>query len=151
MKQPWPGPLTLDSEIGLWYLLDNPRWPRRRRLAPTPPKPGMLNPTESLDRERPILDDLNLSSITKDRRRNLSVRLRNIIETVAADLRNAQAKIQRLREEINRLKGKQGKPVVKPPTPPHGFIATYEALVNTRQVTAVHIPAHVVWRTVSAC
>ena len=34
-----------------------------------------------------------------------------------ADLRAAQAENQRLRNEINRLKGEQGQPTIKPNTP----------------------------------
>jgi hypothetical protein len=64
-----------------------------------------------------MLDDLDLSSIADDHMRELVVRLLNIIETVTADLRTAQAEIQRLRDEINRLKGEQGQPPTKPNTP----------------------------------
>jgi hypothetical protein len=44
----------------------------------------------------------------------------NLIEAVSADLRDAQAEIQRLRDENNRLKGEQGKPNIKgnKPKPP---------------------------------
>lgn len=63
-----------------------------------------------------MLDDLDLSSIADDRMRELVVRLLNIIETVTADLRVAQAENQRLRDEINRLKGEQGQPPIKPNT-----------------------------------
>lgn len=65
-----------------------------------------------------MLDDLDLSSITDERMRTLIVRLLNIIESQAADLRDAQAEVQRLRDEVNRLKGEQGKPDSKPPSPP---------------------------------
>lgn len=44
--------------------------------------------------------------------------LLNLIEKLSADLRTAQAEIQRLRDEINRLKGEQGKPTLKANTPP---------------------------------
>ncbi len=47
------------------------------------------------------------------------VRLLNIIADQATALREAQAEIQRLRDDINRLKGEQGKPDIKPPTPTH--------------------------------
>jgi len=61
-----------------------------------------------------MLDDLDLSSLADDRTRDLVLRLLNLIETVTADLRTAQAEIQRLRDENNRLKGEQGKPAIKP-------------------------------------
>jgi hypothetical protein len=64
-----------------------------------------------------MLDDLDLSSIADDRMRELVVRLLNIIETLTADLRAAQTENQRLRDEINRLKGEQGQPPIKPNTP----------------------------------
>jgi hypothetical protein len=64
------------------------------------------------------LDDLDLSSIADERTRTLIVRLLNLVEDLSADLRDAQAELQRLRDEVNRLKGEQGKPDIKPPTPP---------------------------------
>lgn len=42
------------------------------------------------------------------------VRLLNLIEKLSANLRDAQADIQRLRDENNRLKGEQGKPTINP-------------------------------------
>ena len=68
-----------------------------------------------------MLDALDLSHISDERTRDLVLRLLNLIETVTADLRAAQAEIQRLRDENNRLKGEQGKPGVTPnarPKPP---------------------------------
>lgn len=65
-----------------------------------------------------MLDDLDLSSITDERTRTLIVRLLNIIDKLSSDLRDAQAEIQRLRDENNRLKGEQGKPDIQPPPPP---------------------------------
>src|SRR5215211_5907175 len=64
-----------------------------------------------------MLDNLDLNSIPDERTRELIVRLLNLLETVTADLRAAQAENQRLRDEINRLKGEQGKPAIKPNTP----------------------------------
>src|SRR5437667_11415452 len=69
------------------------------------------------DENCPMLDDLDLSSIPDDRTRELIIRLLNIIETVTADLRAAQTENQRLRDEINRLKGEQGTPPTRPNTP----------------------------------
>src|SRR6516225_409097 len=64
-----------------------------------------------------MLEDLDLSSITEERARELVQRLLNVLEEVMADLRAAQAENQRLRDEINRLKGEQGAPAIKPNTP----------------------------------
>ena len=68
-----------------------------------------------------MLEDLDLSGLADERTRALVLRLLNLIETVTADLRAAQAETQRLRDELNRLKGEQGKPNTKPnarPKPP---------------------------------
>ncbi|MBI4674109.1 MAG: transposase [Chloroflexi bacterium] len=46
--------------------------------------------------------------------RQAIIHLLNLIEDLTADLREAQAESQRLRDENNRLKGEQGKPTVKP-------------------------------------
>ena len=46
--------------------------------------------------------------------RQALVHLLNLIEDLTADLRTAQAEMQRLRDENNRLKGEQGKPTIKP-------------------------------------
>jgi hypothetical protein len=61
-----------------------------------------------------MLDDLDLTGIPDDRTRALIVRLLNLIEDLTADLRAAQEEIQQQRDEINRLKGEQGKPDIKP-------------------------------------
>jgi hypothetical protein len=65
-----------------------------------------------------MLDDLDLAGIQDERARALIVRLLNLIEDLSADLRALQEENQRLRDEINRLKGEQAKPAVKPNTPP---------------------------------
>ena len=65
-----------------------------------------------------MLDEIDLSGIQEENARQLVVRLLNLIEALSADLRDAQAEIQRLRDEVNRLKGEQGKPKVKANTSP---------------------------------
>jgi hypothetical protein len=65
-----------------------------------------------------MLEDLDLHSIADDRARALVRQLLNLLEDVTADLRVAQAEIQRLRDELNRLKGEQGQPTIKANTPP---------------------------------
>ena len=64
-----------------------------------------------------MLEDLDLFSIADERARELVQRLLNLLEGVMADLRAAQAENQRLRDQINRLKGEQGAPAIKPNTP----------------------------------
>jgi len=64
-----------------------------------------------------MLADLDLHSIADEQARELVRRLLNLLEDVRTDLRAAQAEIQRLRNEINRLKGEQGQPTIKPNTP----------------------------------
>jgi hypothetical protein len=59
------------------------------------------------------LSPVDLSNIQDENARELIVRLMNLIEAVSTDLREAQAEIQRLRDENNRLKGEQGKPNIK--------------------------------------
>src|SRR6266850_5732954 len=71
-----------------------------------------------------MLEDLDLSSIADERARQLVQQLLNVLEDVMADLRAAQAENQRLRDEINRLKGEQGRPKVpsntsQPPSTDH--------------------------------
>ena len=64
-----------------------------------------------------MFDEIDLSNIQDENARQLIIRLMNVVEAVTTDLRNAQVEIQRLRDEINRLKGEQGKPKIKPNTP----------------------------------
>ncbi len=60
-----------------------------------------------------MLADLDLSGLPDERSRALVSGLLKLVETLAADLRAAQAENQGLRDELNRLKGEQGKPNVK--------------------------------------
>ena len=64
-----------------------------------------------------MFEDLDLSSLADERARQLVQQLLNALEDVMADLRTAQAENQRLRDEINRLKGEQGAPTIKASTP----------------------------------
>jgi cell division septum initiation protein DivIVA len=65
-----------------------------------------------------MLADLDPNSIADERARELVRQLLNLLEDVMADLRAAQAENQRLRDEINRLKGEQGRPTIKSKQPP---------------------------------
>jgi hypothetical protein len=61
-----------------------------------------------------MLEDLDLSGLPDERSRDLVLHLLNLLEDVTTDLRAAQSENQRLHDELNRLKGEQGKPHVKP-------------------------------------
>ena len=65
-----------------------------------------------------MLDDIDLTTIADERMRTVIVRLLNLVEDLSADNRALRAENQRLRDAINHLKGEQGKPDIKPPTPP---------------------------------
>ena len=60
-----------------------------------------------------MFDEIDLSRIQDVNARELVTRLMNLVEKLSADLRDAQIEIQRLRDEVNRLKGEQGKPKIK--------------------------------------
>jgi hypothetical protein len=64
-----------------------------------------------------MLEAIDLSGIRDEKARQLVVRLLNLIETMSTDLRDARDENQRLRDEVNRLKGEQGKPTFKANTP----------------------------------
>lgn len=60
-----------------------------------------------------MLEDLDLSGIHEENARKLVTILLNQIEELSASLRGARVENQQLRDEINRLKGEQGKPGIK--------------------------------------
>ena len=60
-----------------------------------------------------MLDEIDLDNIQEENARQLVMRLLNLIEELSVDLRAAQVENQRLRDEVNRLKGEQGKPNIK--------------------------------------
>ena len=60
-----------------------------------------------------MLEDLDLSGIHEETARKLVTILLNQIEELSAGLRSARVENQQLRDEINRLKGEQGKPGIK--------------------------------------
>jgi len=64
-----------------------------------------------------MLDNLDLNAIQDENARELIRQLLNLVEKLSADLRDAQIENQRLRDEVNRLKGEQGKPKIKGNTP----------------------------------
>ena len=64
------------------------------------------------------IPDVNLEAITDPAARQVIGQLLNIIETLHAEVVQLRAENQHLRDEINRLKGEQGTPDIKPPIPP---------------------------------
>src|SRR5437763_577575 len=90
-----------------------------------------------------MLDDLDLRGLPDQRTHDLVLGLLNLIETVTADLRVAQAEIQRLRDENNRLKGEQGKPDAKPnarPKPPADHSSEAERHLPTPHSKRAKLP-----------
>lgn len=73
---------------------------------------------------QPNLDDLltglDLTAVTDPEARQIIVVLLNVIEIQRTEIRQLKQDNQALRDEINRLKGEQGKPHI-PPGPPKGF------------------------------
>jgi Transposase IS66 family len=67
-----------------------------------------------------VLEDLDLSRIGAPYARECIVRLLNLVEKLAMEVRTLQEENQRLRDEIARLKGEKGKPDIKAnaPKPP---------------------------------
>jgi len=64
-----------------------------------------------------MLDNLDLNAIQDENTRELIRQLLNLVEKLSADLHDLQVENQRLRDEVNRLKGEQGKPRAKGNTP----------------------------------
>ena len=64
-----------------------------------------------------MLEDLELNTIQDENARELIRRLMNIVEKQAEEMREVKAENQRLRDEVNRLKGEQGKPKTRGNTP----------------------------------
>jgi hypothetical protein len=60
-----------------------------------------------------MIEGIDLSRIEDEQTRELIERMLNVIEQQATVIRDLQLKNQELRDEINRLKGEQGKPKIK--------------------------------------
>lgn len=60
-----------------------------------------------------MLEHIDLGKIIDEKTRELVKGLLNFIEQLSSRLREAQTENQRLRDEVNRLKGEQGKPEIK--------------------------------------
>lgn len=60
-----------------------------------------------------MFENIDLSAILEEKTRELVKGLLNFIEQLSRNLREARAEIQRLRDEVNCLKGEQGKPEIK--------------------------------------
>ena len=77
-----------------------------------------------------MIDGIDLSRIQDEQTRELIVRLLNLLEQQAAEIRDLRVKKQELRDEINRLKGEQGKPKIKGNK--GGPTATAKSLIGKR-------------------
>ena len=61
-----------------------------------------------------MLDDVDLSGIADPEARRILDLLRNVIEVQVGEIATLRAENQRLRDEVNRLKGEQGAPTILP-------------------------------------
>jgi hypothetical protein len=60
-----------------------------------------------------MVEDFDPQTIEDDRLRQVFTTLMNLVETLSAKVAEQAQEIQRLRDEINRLKGEQGKPNIR--------------------------------------
>jgi hypothetical protein len=60
-----------------------------------------------------MFEDIDLTTIQEENARELVKRLLNMIEQLSAEVREIRVENQRLRDEVNHLKGEQGKPNIK--------------------------------------
>jgi len=80
-----------------------------------------------------ILDELDLSAIQDEQAREGVIGLLNLVEEMSQTIQALQVENQGLKDEINRLKGEQGPPPIKPnpPTDPTNYSSEKER--KTRQ------------------
>ncbi len=72
-----------------------------------------------------MLEDFDLNRILDiEGARQAILRLLNLVEELAAENRHLREQVQQLRDEINRLKGEQGQPKIKPNKQPAGSATT---------------------------
>ena len=60
-----------------------------------------------------MFEDLDLNAIQEENTREVVKRLLNMIEQFSAEVRDLRIENQRWRDEVNHLKGEQGKPDIK--------------------------------------
>jgi len=65
-----------------------------------------------------IFDAIDLSAIQDEQAREGILLLLNLVEEQSQLIRTLQVENRRLKDEINRLKGEQGQPPIKPNVPP---------------------------------
>ncbi len=61
-----------------------------------------------------ILNSLDVESVEDEQLRPILVILLNHVEQLESKVKAQETEIQRLTDELNRIKGEQGKPEVKP-------------------------------------
>ena len=59
-----------------------------------------------------MLDTLDLNSIQDEHARQCILLLLNLVDELTQENRTQREELQRLRDEINRLKGEQGQPTI---------------------------------------
>jgi len=64
-----------------------------------------------------MVENFDPTTIEDEGLRQVFIRLMNLVENLSAKVTEQAEEIQRLRDEVNRLKGEQGKPSIKPKKP----------------------------------
>src|ERR1700730_8865795 len=64
-----------------------------------------------------MIENFDPNTIEDEGLRQVVITLMNLVETLSAKVREQAEENQRLRDEVSRLKGEQGKPTIKPKAP----------------------------------
>lgn len=81
-----------------------------------------------------MLNDLDLTTIPDEGTRQTIRELLNLVETLATENRALREEVQQLRAEINRLKGQQGPPSIRPQARPGASAPTNHSSERERHV-----------------
>jgi len=85
-----------------------------------------------------MFEDIELNAIQEENARELVKRLLNMVEELSRDVRELRVENQCLRDEVNRLKGEQGKPDIKGNKPQPSVKADYSSETERRKKRVRH-------------
>jgi hypothetical protein len=85
-----------------------------------------------------MFEDIKLDAIREENARELVKRLLNMIEQLSAERNELRIENQRLRDEVNRMKGEQGKPNIRGDQSGRGGTADHSSETERRQKRKRH-------------